>query len=408
MLEQQLRAWLATEPDAPPDTIAAATSRRVRVTRQLPGWAARLRRGRGGGPVRALQLGGAVASVAVAAVVVALLGQSVTGPAQQTAGPPASSDPSGAPGGSPSASPAGTPTASSTPFDGRAVPALRLDQRATGLGSGFGSLWLGDAAGQLLRIDPSDMQVIATIELGAIACGPIVAAAGSMWLATCGDGPATDVAVTVRVDPTTNAIADRYADGGGDGAGASALNGLVWFVSDVQQGRLTGVDAVTGQPVRELAVGTPVRHLAAGFGSLWVSALGRPAVLRLDPETGAQQAAVALSGDPAYLITAGDSIWVSEPHQWLVGRIDPVADRVAAEIGASPGVDHLVIGESGVVWSLADAEAMAVDPGTNLTIDRFSVPPHVALDGIATDVLAVIGDTLWYADGLVLLRIAAS
>ena len=42
--------------------------------------------------------------------------------------------------------------------------------------------------------------------------------------------------------------------GPADGFGASAMNGLVWFVSDVEQGRITAVDAETGEHVRDLDV----------------------------------------------------------------------------------------------------------------------------------------------------------
>jgi len=406
MVEERVRDWLREEPDVPPATLAMTTADRVRRTRQRPRWIAHLRRGWSGGPARRpLQLGGAVASVTVALVALGIVWQAATGPAAPSPQPTASPTPSASVAIPPAASPAVSPVASAPPFDGRSVAALLLDQPATSLGTGFGSLWVGDAAGRLIRIDPAGPTVIASIDVGGVPCGPIVAAASSMWLATCGAGVTTADAITIRVDPSTNTVANRYDDAGGDGAGATAMNGLVWFVSNVQDGTLTAVDAVTGEVVRELRIGTPIHRVTAGFGSLWVSPIGRPAVLRLDPLRGTQQAEIALSGDPAFLVTASDAIWLSEPHQWLVGRIDPVVDRVAAEIGASPGVDQLVISETGVVWSLADAEAMAVDPRTNQTIDRFVVPMHRAFDDIGTPVLATLGGVVWFADGTSLLRI---
>ena len=90
--------------------------------------------------------------------------------------------------------------------------------------------------------------------------------------------------MTTRVDADANVVANVYDDGAGDGFGASAMNGLIWFISDVDQGRITAVDAATGEHVRDLTVGVPIRHLTAGFGSLWVSPIGRPAVLRVDSE----------------------------------------------------------------------------------------------------------------------------
>ena len=285
------------------------------------------------------------------------------------------------------------------------MPPIQLDSKATALGSGFDSLWVGDETGRLLRIDPADGSVEATIELDGIPCGPIGPAGTSLWLATCGASGMIEFAETTRVDPAANAVANVYDDGAGDGFGASAMNGLVWFISDVEQGRITAVDAETGEHVRDLDVGVPIHHLTAGFGSLWVSPIGRPAVLRVDPETGDVSAEVALSGDSGYLTTSADAIWVAEPHQWLVGRIDPVADRVAAELQAAPGADHIAVAPDGLVWALTDEQLLAIDGAADREVDRLSVPSHTAFNGVATHVLALHEDQVWFADQDSLVRI---
>ena len=296
-------------------------------------------------------------------------------------------------------------SSASVPFADRIDATIPLDAKATAFGSGFGSLWVGDDTGRLLRINPADGSVEATIELDGVACGPIAPAATSLWLATCGVGGTTAYAVTTRVDPDANVVANVYDDGAGDGFGASAMNGLVWFISDVEQGRVTAVDAATGEHVRDLTVGSPIRHLTAGFGSLWVSPIGRPAVLRVDSETGDVSAEVVLSGDAGYLTTGADAIWVAEPHQWLVGRIDPVADRVAAELGAGTGADHIAVAPNGLVWALTDDQLLAIDGSADREVDRMSVPSHVAFDGVATHVLALDEDRVWFADQDSLVRI---
>jgi streptogramin lyase len=183
------------------------------------------------------------------------------------------------------------------------------------------------------------------------------------------------------------------------------MNGLVWFISDVSEGQITAVDAVTGGHVRDLTVDGPIHHLTAGFGSLWVNPIGRPAVLRIDPETGETLAEITLSGDSGYLTTSADSIWVAEPHQWLVARIDPTTDRVAAEIGAAPGADHIAVAPNGRVWALTDDQLFAFDPAGNQEVDRLAVPSHRAFDDIATHVLALDEDRVWFADGSSLERL---
>ena len=388
-VERAVASWLRDEPDRVPDDLVEGAISRSRASSQRLSWAARWHQRGTMQPTQALTAGAALTAAVVVAVV---LGVSMwrTAPDQGTTAPSAVPSPDGS---------------ASIPFDGRIDTTYQLESKATALGSGFGSLWVGDETGRLLRIDPADGSVQATIELDGVACGPIAPAATSLWLATCGASGVIAFAETTRIDPTSNTVANVYDDGAGDGFGASAMNGLIWFVSDVDQGRVTAVDAETGEHVRDLDVGVPIHYLTAGFGSLWVNPIGRPAVLRVDPNSGDVLAEVALSGDSGYLTTSADAIWVAEPHQWLVGRIDPVADQVAAELQAAPGVDHIAVAPDGLVWALADEELLAIDGAEDREVDRLSVPSHVAFDGVATHVLALHEDQVWFADQDSLVRI---
>ena len=370
-LERAISSWLHDEPDPVPEGLADDALMESRKTGQRSTWAARWHQ-RGGSQVpQGLAMGAPVAAALVVIAVVVGLSMWRTAPDVGTNAP----------------------------------STIDLDADATSLGSGFGSLWVGDDEGRLLRINPADGSVQATIDLDAVPCGPIAPAGSSLWLATCGVGGSTSRAKTTRVDPATNTVANVYEDGGGDGMGASAMNGLVWFISDVDQGTLTAVNADTGEHIRDLTLGERVRYVTAGFGSLWVSPIGRPAVQRVDPESGEVTAEIPLSGDAGYLTTGTEAIWVAEPHQWLVARIDPVADRVAAELMAAPDVEHIAIAPDGLVWALAGELLFAFDPASNQEADRATVPSHRAFDDVTTHVLALDGDNVWFADKTLLERI---
>jgi sugar lactone lactonase YvrE len=384
--ERLVGSWLRDLPDRPPDTLLPAAFGRSRATSQRAEWSARWHR-RGGRSGSGLLVAGAGVAVVVAVVAFAVVGGLHVCERERVG-----------------TGPSPTPATSSAPaFDGRVGASIPLDEAPTALGSAFGSLWVGDQGGRLVRVDPVSGATLATIELDEIPCGPIVPAADSLWLASCGAGSTTTLASTVRVDPVTDDVV-RFRDDAADGFGVGAMNGLVWFVSDVETGRLTAVDAASGARVRDLTVGVRIRHLAAGFGSLWVSPIGEPEVLRIDPDDGRELARIRLSGDAGFLTTGVDAIWVAEPHQWLIGRIDPVSDRVAAEIGAAPGVDHLAFADDGRLWALADDVALAVDPASGAILDRIPVPRHVAFDEVATHVLAVVDDAPWFADASSLVR----
>lgn len=385
-MERIVGSWLQDLPDRSPDTLLPAALGRSRAMSQRAGWSARWHRGGGQTAGRLLAAGAGVAIVIAIGALVAVGGRPTVERDQVRGGP------------SPTPAGSGLPA-----FDGRVESSISLDEAPTALGVAFDSLWVGDEVGRLLRIDPASGSTLATIELDEVACGPILPAAGALWLATCGAGSASGLASTVRVDPETNVVI-RFEDDLADGFGVGALSGLVWFISDVETGQLTAVDAVSGARVRDLTVGDRIRYLAAGFGSLWVSPIGEPEVVRLDPMDGRELARIPLSGDAGFLATGADTMWVAEPHQWLIGRIDPVSDRVAAEIEAARGVNHLVVADDGRLWALADEVAIAVDRAAVAVVDHVPVPRHAAFDDVATHVLAVDGDEPWFADIASLVR----
>jgi sugar lactone lactonase YvrE len=388
-LERTIASWLSDEPDRVPDDLVEGALSRSRASNQRLSWTARWHQ-RGTVPASQPVVAGAALTAAVA-VVALVLGVSLwrAAPDQGTISPTAVASPD---------------SSASVSFDGRIERTIELDTNTVALGYAFGTLWVGDDTGRLLRIN-NDGSVAASIDLDGVACGPIHGAATSVVLATCGRTGLKEFATTVRIDPERNVVADVYDDGAADGFGATAMRGLIWFISDANQGRLTGVDAVTGEHVRDVTVGGPIRYFVASLGSLWVSRVGRPAVLRVDPESGDVIAEIALSGDAGFLTAGQDTIWVAEPHQWLVARLDPVANQLAAEYQAAPGVDQLAIGSNGLVWALTDDQLLAIDPATGEEVDRLTVPTHVASDGVANHVFVVDETGLWFADGSSLVRV---
>lgn len=106
-------------------------------------------------------------------------------------------------------------------------------------------------------------------------------------------------------------------------------------------------------------------------GSLWVLAPdgAEPAVVRLDPASGAEQARVALPGGSCEMMAAGfDSIWACTPDG--IVRIDPATNAIIASVAFQT---PLLVGRFAVsedaLWSLSGeivATSVArIDPATN-------------------------------------------
>jgi hypothetical protein len=111
--------------------------------------------------------------------------------------------------------------------------------------------------------------------------------------------------------------------------------------------------------------------------SLWVLAPDGddPAVVRLDPDTGAEQVRIPLPGGSCEGIVAGfDSIWACTPDG--LARIDPDTDSIGASV---PFQTPQLYGRPAVgddaVWSLSGqivaTDLVRIDPRTNAVTDTY-------------------------------------
>ena len=217
----------------------------------------------------------------------------------------------------------------------------------------FGSVWVRRSEDTVVRVDARTGTVAATVTLpdsvaqSAVWMPDIVVAPDGIWTITVGER------YLVRIDPATNAVADRH---------------------------LVGADA--------LSVGY-------GDGSLWVSRAAAHVVSRIDPADGRELARIDVPVSPEYIVVGDSGVWVSgnrtgpsEPS--VLVRIDPTTNRVVADVVVSdeptgqPFVFDLAVG-GGYVWTNApDAQLVQVDATTNTVVARYGSERSggaVAVDG---------------------------
>jgi hypothetical protein len=219
--------------------------------------------------------------------------------------------------------------------------AARIDVPGTGdhgsIALGEGSVWVtaperrGDGtSGNLVRIDPATNQVTATVRVG----GPISGVGiggGWVWVTRPETGPGS----LIRVDPGTGRVVDERPVGTSPGPPVYA-EGYVW-VASTDEG-VSKVDPVSGRVIDVLRI-PPVE--TAADGSLW--AVGDDSVVRLDPESGAALATIAVER-AVHVATAGTTLWVlsmarsSDPTLFepiagtaAVTRIDTSSNRIVGD-----------------------------------------------------------------------------
>jgi streptogramin lyase len=396
-LDEALDGWLGQSPDAVPEGLARAAAARARDRRQRPAWLARFRQRNGGlGGLR-----GFAPVLAGAAVVIAFL--IVGGPLLQRlsgSGAQSTSQPTIVPTVGPSVDASITPSVDASSglpsLEGLASRTIPLATQPSAVGNAFDSLWVADLEGTLLRLDPATGEEQARIPLDAPGCGPILSDAHALWLASCGAPGSPDAtdATTIRVDPATNQVVNRYEDDEPDGVGIATLSGNVWFISGPRE--LTAAGGETGGVLESIDVERPIRHLTGAFGSLWVTPIGEARVSRVDPTDGSEIASVPLSGESGYLTATGDTVWVAEPHQWLFARIDPTTNAAEGEYMAAPGADQIVSDGLGVIWALCHEELIAFDPATQRDLGRYAVPLHDTVGTVEALALAADDGGIWY------------
>jgi DNA-binding beta-propeller fold protein YncE len=127
-----------------------------------------------------------------------------------------------------------------------------------------GNLWVAvPNANEIVRIDPTTNNVIATLKLPYSPCAFLAADQSDVWSA--GGGCADTVGrIDVRTKTVTAKVAEPHA------VGLALAFDSVW-TAVIDSADLDRIDPHTGRLIARLHVGgTPVR-LGVGFGSIWVN-----------------------------------------------------------------------------------------------------------------------------------------
>jgi streptogramin lyase len=194
--------------------------------------------------------------------------------------------------------------------------------------------------GDLLRIDPTTNQIVATIAVGPgcdVGCGAVAIGQGAVWVAADG------ASKVVRIDPQTNKIVATIPITPNKGLQVFVTPGAVW-VTDFLANTIFRIDPATNKVVSTLTNQQGANGVAFSAGSLWLcNAHASPTVLvRLNPTTMQVQAQIDLTVQGQFLNCAGmialaQAVWVgavagppSNGTTAELERINPTTNQVDA------------------------------------------------------------------------------
>lgn len=202
--------------------------------------------------------------------------------------------------------------------------------------------------GTLYRIDAATNAVTGTfsVPMATDSEGSFAVTDSGVWVVTSNGG--TRSGTLTKVDRGTGqVIADiTVAD---DSHGIAAQGNNVW-VTSYSGNSVTEVDATTNAVIKVITVDSGPRFIAGGENGVWVLSQGTGTVAHIDPSTGTVVAEINAKtpGSGGDIAAGGGSVWVSAFGK-PVTRIDPLHD-VVLEAFSGNGFGDAIRAGGGFVW----------------------------------------------------------
>jgi streptogramin lyase len=196
------------------------------------------------------------------------------------------------------------------------VPATGSDSPTApmSVATGVGSVWLlAPQSGLLLRIDPDTRLPVADVYLPKMSAD-LAFGFEALWVAA---GIANRA---IRLNPHTNAVTKSIA-AGKPASRIAVSDDAVWVLSEAD-GTVIRIDPKTDAVGATIDVAEALAggRIAAGVGSVWISAAGLP-LARIDPRT--NRVVQMFTGDAAVaaMVHGHDSLWLAVSDR--LWRVDP-------------------------------------------------------------------------------------
>ena len=205
------------------------------------------------------------------------------------------------------------------PATNEVLGTISLDE-ACGVAADDTDVWVvSPGLGSVVRYDPVSDEERASVDLGA---APFVVAIGPEAVWVLGE----DAGGTLwRVDPATNALVATIPVQVTFATGVEVGHDSVWVPARVHMA-VHRIDPATDTVVASIPVPWAIGGLAVGPDAIWASGWGNGKIYRIDPETneivGSFSTGFGNLGPP---LVAFDSLWVSAMDRNVVLRIDPAA-----------------------------------------------------------------------------------
>jgi DNA-binding beta-propeller fold protein YncE len=193
---------------------------------------------------------------------------------------------------------------------------------ACGVAADDEDVWIvSPGAGTVVRYDPETLEERASIPLGDmsfwVAIGP-----EAVWAAGEADG-----GTLWRIDPETNTVVASISVPNPFSTGVEVGHGSVWVPARDNK-VIYRIDPATNEVATTIQMPSAIGGIGVGPDAVWSSGFGDGKVYRIDPATnevtGSIDTGLGNLGPP---LVAFDSVWVGALDRNVVARLDPEAAR---------------------------------------------------------------------------------
>lgn len=203
-----------------------------------------------------------------------------------------------------------------------------------------GGVWVvNQTTEEVFLVDPTGGRVLDMIAVGKRPT-KVAAGEGFVWVVNEGSDTVSKINATTRSVVDDYDVADRPVD-------VLVADGYVW-VSNHGSASVSRVDPSDGSSF-EIEVGDGPLGLASGFGSIWVALLDENIVVRIDPGTREVTARISVGTQPDGVAAGAGAIWVTNRADNTVSRVDPESEAISQIIPVDSRPDGITVGD-GIVW----------------------------------------------------------
>jgi class 3 adenylate cyclase len=199
---------------------------------------------------------------------------------------------------------------------------------------GFGSIWLlgdhlskGRFSAYLRRVNDTSGRVVKRVELpGAANGGTVATGNGAVWVLEAGG-------MLIRIDPLTNHITRTYETHAVETTTLVPLAGFDW-ICECEVNKILRFDPRNGRS-KTFSIPTQAFLVGVDSSTLWLLDPKSSTLTAVDPTTGHAESPLGLSGDPIQAVVAFGSMWAAAGN--VVDRVD-LTTNVRSTIPMPKGV----------------------------------------------------------------------